>query len=133
MVENTPVTEELNPRRAPTASLNSASLTFTTYLRRLTQAITLLAAVGDQTQPERSLVAALALRLDVAAARLTGDPAPIPPDTPNQPLPPPESSTLDSPPFESLPDTFALQQLRRMARQVDILERKASDLSNITH
>jgi uncharacterized membrane protein YccC len=121
----------LNPRRAPTASLNSASLTFTTYLRRLTQAITLLAAVGEQPQPERSIIAGLALRLDATAALLNAlhPSSPANTQTPTAPGPRlPASQILDS-----LPDTFAVQQLRRLDRQVGILERTASDLATIPH
>jgi uncharacterized membrane protein YccC len=117
----------LNPRRGPTASLNSASLTFTTYLRRLTQAITLLAAVGEQPQPERSVVAGLALRLDAAAALLNAR-NPSPPAHAQTPTTPSGSQLLDA-----LPDTFAVQQLRRLDRQVGILERTASDLATIPH
>ena len=103
----------LNPRRSSTERLNSAALTFTTYLRRITRTATTLAAVGLETPPNPSLLISLAERLDVLSLALTGHPSPqLPQQTP-------------APTEKSLPN----EQLNRLERQVSILERTTAELT----
>jgi hypothetical protein len=114
----------LNPERARTERLNRAALTFTTYLRRLTQTITTLAALAEiptQTNASTSptelatLIDDYAQRLDAVSTALEK----------NKPLPA-STSTAHSPlPLDN-------EQLRRLDRQVSILERTANDLAGIT-
>jgi uncharacterized membrane protein YccC len=114
----------LNPERTRTETLNRAALTFTTYLRRLTQTITTLAALAEiptQTNASTSptelatLIDDYAQRLDAVSTALEK----------NKPLPA-STSTAHSPlPLDN-------EQLRRLDRQVSILERTANDLAGIT-
>lgn len=115
----------LNPARRRTERLNTASLTFTTYIRRLTQTITLLAAASsgqtstDQTEARR-LVSALALRLDAIARALGGERTES-----YRPLTAPETTIIGEP-------TFAAAQLPRLQRQIDVLENTAAELAALT-
>jgi len=98
----------LNPERARTEHLNRAGLTFTTYLRRLTQTITTLAAVGDASL--EGVIAGLAARLDMVAQRVMrkeGSVAPV------------SEERVES----------ENEQLVRMERQVSVLERAAEDIA----
>jgi hypothetical protein len=110
----------LNPERARTERLNRAALTFTTYLRRLSQTITALSALAEvrstnSSQPDIELSGIIdnyAQRLDAVSTALQHHSALHPAE--HQPLP------------------FANEQLRRLDRQVDVLERTANDLAGIT-
>ncbi len=109
----------LNPERARTEHLNRAALTFTSYLRRLTQTITTLAAMGDAPTGNGSslsdLVRSFANRLDAVSRDVQwGEPA----------LPHPELEVQGS-------MTGAGEQLSRMDRQVSVLERAASDIASL--
>lgn len=109
----------LNPRREPTELLNSASLTFTTYLRRITRTATTLAAIGTGQQASSStttIIATLATRLDTVSQALNGTRA----TAPTQPL---DSATTE------LSDSLASEQLRRLEMQVSVLERTAAELN----
>jgi uncharacterized membrane protein YccC len=105
----------LNPERASTERLNAAALTFTAYLRRMTQSITTFAAVGEPTVPNEALLENFAWRLHEVAQALTAN---TPPRTNHQ------SSSL----LEHQPNTLSGQQLRRIERQISVLERTATDL-----
>jgi len=109
----------LNPERAATERLNAAALTFTAYLRRMTQSITTFAAVGEPTVPNEALLESFAWRLhEVAQALNCGSPT-----TGRQPT----SSLL-----EQQPNTLSGQQLRRIERQISVLERTANELCSAT-
>lgn len=107
----------LNPARRRTEQLNTASLTFTTFIRRLTQTITLLAAAGTGQTEDRRLVSALASRLDAVARDLGGERAES-----YRPFTDPEPSTNGE-------RSFAAAQLPRLQRQVDVLENTAAELA----
>jgi uncharacterized membrane protein YccC len=115
----------LNPRRSSTELLNSAALTFTTYLRRLTRTTTTLAAIGphaeslDPGAAASEMVTALALRLDGVVQSLSGQiSVPLAEQTTTIPL--------------GLAASLHTDQLRRMERQISILERTALDLAAAT-
>jgi len=91
------------------ASLNRAALTFTTFLRRLTQTITTVAAIGTPTPSAVEKITQLAARLDAVSQALEAHTLPAVPATANP-----------SPPDE---------QLARIERQVSVLERTAVELS----
>lgn len=90
------------------AQLSSAALTFTTFVRRLTQTITTVAAIGTPTPSAVEHIAQLAARLDAVSAALEAHTLPTPPVA--NPLPPDE-------------------QLIRIERQVSVLERTAVELA----
>jgi len=109
----------LNPERARTEHLNRAALTFTSYLRRLTQTITTLAAMGDAPSGAPSqlpeVVRSFAQRLDAVARNVQwGVTDEAPPDLEVQ-------GAL----------SVASEQLSRMDRQVSVLERAASDIASL--
>ncbi len=97
--------------------LNQDALTFTTYLRRLTQSITTLAVLGNGSDaPQLSTaVSTLARRLDDLSIGLAepGHTVPLHPEA------------------ETLPaaSTLAAQQLARMTRQIGVLESTAAAIS----
>ena len=95
------------------AQLNRSALTFTTFLRRLTQTITTVAAIGTPTPSAVEKISYLAARLDAVAKAL-------------------EAHTLPSPPSLSEP-TPPDEQLVRIERQVSVLERTAVDLATALH
>jgi uncharacterized membrane protein YccC len=100
----------LNPRAEPTKLLNSAALTFTTYLRRMTRTVTTLAATGlDEAQ--RPVLGVLASRMDNVARALGAGEALLP--------------VVDG--------AVAVEgeQLKRLAMQVAVLERTATELKAI--
>jgi len=101
----------LNPARVRTEHLNRAALTFTTYLRRLTQTITTLAAIGDSPDSIAALITSFSLRLDTVSAKVLH----------RQPVPTP---------FPALSLQNPTQQLRRLERQVSVLETTANDLAS---
>jgi len=101
----------LNPARISTGHLNRAALTFTTYLRRLTQTITTLAAIGDSPDSIAALITSFSLRLDTVSAKVLH----------RQPVPTP---------FPALSLQNPTQQLRRLERQVSVLETTANDLAS---
>jgi len=109
-----------NPRRAPTERLNSGALTFTTYLRRLTRTTTSLAAVGfdlAQDALATATVSQLAARLEAISNSLSSA----------TPLTHSEQPTHAA----ELPPSLAADQVRRLERQVSILERTAAELTAI--
>jgi uncharacterized membrane protein YccC len=109
----------LNPAKARTEILNRAALTFTTYLRRLTQTITTLAAIGYGGEEETSrLIARFAERLDAVSRALEQHESFVAVEAANDSAP-------------TLQDSFSGQQLRRLERQVSVLERTASELAAI--
>jgi uncharacterized membrane protein YccC len=112
----------LNPRRHHTAHLNSAALTFTTYLRRITRTTTTLAAVGLDAAHETAtpLVANLATRLERLDRILRSQSTPQPLLATDLPIP-----VVDA----ELPPTLAGDQLRRLERQVSILERTTAEIA----
>jgi len=90
------------------AQLNRSALTFTTFLRRLTQTITTVAAIGTPTPSAVDNISHLAERLDAVAKALEAHTLPTP------------ATTNASPPDE---------QLVRIERQVSVLERTAVELA----
>jgi len=110
----------LNPARARTERLNRDALTFTTYLRRLTQTITTLAALAEvptETNTAPELTAAIdnyAQRLDAVSTALE------------------QHATLAEAPSTDATPPLANEQLRRLERQVTILERTANDLATLS-
>ncbi len=109
----------LNPERARTEHLNRAALTFTSYLRRLTQTITTLAAMGDAASGAPSqlpeVVRSFAQRLDAVARNVQW------------------GVTDEAPPNVEVQSALsgANEQLSRMDRQVSVLERAASDIASL--
>jgi uncharacterized membrane protein YccC len=112
----------LNPRRNHTAHLNSAALTFTTYIRRVTRTTTTLAAVGLDTasEPTTPLVTNLATRLERLDRILRSQSTPKPLLATDVPIP---VIAAD------LPRSLAGDQLRRLERQVSILERTTAEIA----
>jgi len=103
----------LNPARERTERLNQTALTFTTYLRRLTQTVTTLAGNDQAANPDpNTVINGFAARLDTIAHAIEH----------RQPL-----SVL----AEAKVDPHANNQLRRLERQVGVLERTASELLEI--
>ena len=97
------------------------ALAFATYLRRLTRTVTTLAAVGGAEPARAAKVEALADRLDAVAAALIGG-VPVTAETP---------SSEDRGGWgvvEGARGSIAGEQMRRMERQVGVLERTARDL-----
>jgi uncharacterized membrane protein YccC len=111
----------LNPERLRTERLNRAALTFTTYLRRLTQTITTLAALAEVPTDDGASTAhpELAGMIDDYAQRLDAVSAALEQHTAL------DAATHSVPPLDN-------EQLRRIDRQVNILERTANDLAAIT-
>jgi len=99
--------------------LNHDALTFTTYLRRLTQSITTLAILGAEAPPPAATIDALATRLDAVSTALAANAS-----TPYT-APEPTLSTASS-------ITLAGQQMARLERQVGVLERSAADIAAAT-
>jgi uncharacterized membrane protein YccC len=95
--------------RDRTAQLNRSALTFTTFLRRLTQTITTVAAIGTPTPSALDNISQLAARLDAVAKAL-------------------EAHTLPTPP--STNPTPTDEQFVRIERQVSVLERTAAELAS---
>jgi uncharacterized membrane protein YccC len=92
------------------AQLSRAALTFTTFVRRLTQTITTVAAIGTPTPSAVEKINQLAARLDAVSAALEAHTLPTPPTDADAPAPPDE-------------------QLVRIERQVSVLERTAVELA----
>ncbi len=97
-----------------------SALAFTTYIRRFTQCLTTLAAVGAPTSTDDARLVNLATRLDAIAAALTGAPLPSEPE-PSKPW------ALNPKPSPS--SSLAEQMLQRMERQVGVLERATAVLA----
>lgn len=110
----------LNPARQKTERLNTAALRFTTYLRRLIQTTTLLAAAGASHADERRIVSSLALRMDAVAHLLGGEQK----DSYRPFAEPgaPHDGTL----------SLAAAQFPRLQRQVEVLEHTATELAQLT-
>jgi uncharacterized membrane protein YccC len=103
----------LNSKRARTAQLNRAALIFTTYLRRLTQTITTVAAIGKPTANAAEHIAQLAARLEAVSHALEAHTVPHP---------------AEEAAYSSVPD----EQLRRIELQVSVLEHTAIELATTT-
>jgi len=108
----------LNPARARTEHLNRAALTFTTYLRRLTQTVTTLAAVAapDPTGTLSQMISSFATRLEQVSTSVRQG------DRLTSALP----TAIDASPRAILP----AEQLTRLERQVSVLERTANELAS---
>jgi len=108
----------LNPERTRTERLNRAALTFTTYLRRLTQTITTLAALAEVSTDSPAAHPELEPLIDSYAQRLEAISTALE-----------RHSSLPTPAQTSRP--FTNEQLLRLDRQVTILERTTNDLAGI--
>jgi hypothetical protein len=96
---------------------NHDALTFTAFLRRLTQSITSLAVIATDVAPLTPAVSNLANRLEAVSTTLAK------PGTGNLSLP--------EVPLTSRPNpTLADRQLTRIERQVSVLERAAADIAS---
>jgi uncharacterized membrane protein YgaE (UPF0421/DUF939 family) len=101
-------------KRAAAGDLQTEALTFVTYLRRLMRVATTLTAVGSGRQSMARRVSAAAARLEAMAAALeSGNAVWMPTRTPDT---------------GSLGTTVEEQQMRRMERQLGVLERAAAEL-----
>lgn len=107
----------LEPRIAfrPGARWEEA-LTFVTYLRRMTRAVTTLAVVGSQSSAIVARLEAVAKRLDALSAALPGETKVV------------ESQAKVSD-ASAGGDDVAEQQIRRLERQIAVLERSAAQLA----
>jgi hypothetical protein len=108
----------LNPQRERTGQLNRSALTFTTYLRRLTQTITTVAAIGSSTPASTGIIAQLATRMETISTALLQH---------QDFVPAPE---LDS--EVTACDGVPTEQFARLLRQVSVLERTAAELTALT-
>jgi uncharacterized membrane protein YccC len=99
--------------RVGRASRWEEALTFVTYLRRLTWAVTTLAVMGRGSSPSVKRMEAVAGRLDRVSLALLGGGEVQPGDDPSAML------TTDT-------GSVADQQMRRVERQVGVLERVAA-------
>ncbi|HEX2918409.1 MAG TPA: hypothetical protein VHN81_07795, partial [Edaphobacter sp.] len=98
------------------------ALTFVTYLRRMTRAVTTLASVGCDDENLRARAAQVAGRMQRVAESMTGG-APQPTSSL------PEEAVPGEAGFAALgEDTPAEHQLRRLERQAGVLERTAQTL-----
>ncbi len=102
----------LRAGEASAARLEEA-LTFVTYLRRVTRAVTTLAVIGPSAPLAEQRAEAVARRLEVLSADLAAEKLSISPQS-------------DPPVAVNEPDDLAEQQLRRMERQAGVLERAAA-------
>jgi uncharacterized membrane protein YccC len=109
-----------------------SALTFTTFIRRFTQCLTTLAAVGAPTPAAVSRLTSLITRLDAIAAFL-GQESPAALQAPYDPTySPPDATHPNEPDAHFNPaGTLAEQMLQRMERQASVLERAASTM--VTH
>ena len=107
--------EHAIPLRATPAHerLNHDALTFTTYLRRLTQSITTLAVLGAESPQLAARVGELAHHLDAVSDSLAD----------HRP-----AGALDRAPSASDDTSLVDRQLARLERQVGVLERAAADI-----
>ena len=110
-----PAFTRFTPGSGESRQLAEQSLTFTTYLRRLTQSITTLASLGRCTPTTRARLQSLATRLQQIATAKPISPKPTGPTRP---------TLVD--PTDAIDATE--QQLLRIERQVGILERTAATL-----
>jgi uncharacterized membrane protein YccC len=101
--------------RVSRASRWEEALTFVTYLRRLTRAVTTLAVVGAGSLPAVERMEAVAGRLDRVSSALLSE---------GQVKPVDDLETMAGTDGGSM----AEQQMRRMERQVGVLERAAAEL-----
>jgi uncharacterized membrane protein YccC len=102
--------------RVSRASRWEEALTFATYLRRLTRAVTTLAVVGVGSLQAVERMEAVAGRLDRVSSALLGEGEVHPADDPAI-----ATTSGDA--------SVAEQQMRRMERQVGVLERAAATLT----
>jgi uncharacterized membrane protein YccC len=93
--------------------LRTESLTFVTYLRRLTQTITTLALVGRDSPEARARLAPIAARLERLANASVAAPATL--------------GRVEEPPHPAQIDV-AEEQMQRIERQTAVLERSAAML-----
>jgi hypothetical protein len=96
---------------------NHDALTFTSYIRRLTQSITTLAVVATDFTQLTPSITGLAARLEAVSTKLA-EPQPASLPLPEVPLPSRPSPTL------------ADQQLLRIERQVAVLEHATMDIAS---
>jgi hypothetical protein len=101
--------------RVGRASRWEEALTFVTYLRRLTWAVTTLAVVGAGSSQTVERMEAVAGRLDRVSSALLGGGEVQPVDDPAT------AKGTDS-------DSMAEQQMRRIEQQLGVLERAAAEL-----
>ena len=99
-------------------ALTEQALTFATYLRRLTQSVTTLAFVGQNTPVPHERLEHLAMRLD----RISGEPSPAP-------ISQHQFGTVAS----GLEANIADEQIGRIDRQTVVLERVSAALAPISH
>ncbi len=96
--------------------VNTQALTFVTYLRRLARSVTTLEAVGVANEVAVARAEAVATRLEtLSAAIVEGNVVATKP-------------SIEAAPIESVTG-IAEQQMRRMERQVDVMERAALALA----
>lgn len=101
------------------------ALTFVTYLRRITRAVTALAYVGDSSASTRHRAESVAERLEKLGRRLH---LALDESVLDAVASPAEGLQTTTQPSASEEDTPAEQQLRRMERQTGVLERAAAAL-----
>jgi hypothetical protein len=103
-----------------TSAATESALTFTTYMRRFTQCLTTLAAVGAPGPDSVARMRRIAARLDAIAASLLSTHH-------TSPSSEPWLLRLGPSPFSPTGD-LAEQMLQRMERQAGVLERAAATL-----
>jgi len=110
-----------------TPALAESALTFTTYIRRFTQCLTTLAAVGAPTPDTVARLNRLITRLDAITARLTSDTS----ANATGSAPASEAPALESEPTTHFDPASPLaeQMLQRMERQAGVLERAAAAIT----
>ncbi len=131
-----PTLPGLTPSGSP-ASHTESALSFTTYIRRLTQCLTTLAFVG--TPDTRTIarlerlnhrLADICAQLDHTSDCATSTPVASTTPTPGAPFMPepyPGMSGIDDPSIN--PDSLAEQMLQRMERQAEVLKRATAALA----
>jgi len=101
-----------------------AALTFVTYLRRMTRAVTTLAAVGQQEDGLRTRAEKVAARMERLGQEMNATL-----DRPSAHLNVIGDASLDTSQASVREDSPAEHQLRRLERQAGVLERTASALA----
>ena len=102
-------------RKAAEADLQAEALTFVTYLRRLMRVATTLTIVGSGSDPTVRRVTAMVERMETLGAALMGQQAAI-------------AAAFTRGQEELAGSSVEEQQMRRMERQVGVLERAAAEL-----
>ncbi len=102
-------------RKAESGDIQAEALTFVTYLRRLMRVATTLTIVGSGSERTAGRVRAIVERMEAMGAALMGEGRP--------------TMAVSSPAeIEAAGSTVEEQQMRRMERQVGVLERAAAEL-----